>query len=270
MVYRKILIIFFSAALVLTGCTRRPPHVKPQEKADGFEKESSASISADNDTSGTSGTSSTSGNGSGITVKNPVLNSDAVSTDGEENFDGDGDRLKKVNPEYSEKKELEITPNIINTEENVIHNYFLLSEQTRGEDITPEDFQIGELYTGEKTFKPAVDLISAFFKSLKEKKVEKELIETESRFYIGKIFDEYVKGDYIPEIVRIGKPVFDNGIITANLRFIKNTGKTEGEIIIIKKEDKLFIRGFKGDLSLLELKDGSEEEKFEPEIYKFH
>ncbi len=184
-------------------------------------------------------------------------------------FGGKGDRIKKVQIGNKEKKSVKPVQNFINTEENKINKYFLLSELSGNIFIAPEDFEIGELYQDDKETSDAAAIIIDFFSELKEKSVKKELIDEEKRFYLGKIFDEYVKNNYIPETLRIGSPLILDGKMHFNVRFIKNSGKTEGEIIIIRKKNKWFIQGFEGDLSLLEEEEQNRDERFEPEIYRF-
>ena len=184
-------------------------------------------------------------------------------------FGGKGDRIKKVQIGNKEKKSVKPVQNFINTEENKINKYFLLSELSGNIFIAPEDFEIGEFYKDDEESIDAAAIIIDFFSELKEKSVKKELIDEEKRFYLGKIFDEYVKNNYIPETLRIGSPLILDGKMHFNVRFIKNSGKTEGEIIIIRKKNKWFIQGFEGDLSLLEEGDQNRDERFEPEIYRF-
>ncbi len=73
----------------------------------------------------------------------------------------------------------------------MINSYFLLSELSGWKNISPEDIEIGILYSSEKEYEKAVSLINDFFNELKLGKVKKEIITEESRFYLGKIFEEY-------------------------------------------------------------------------------
>ena len=185
-----------------------------------------------------------------------------------ENFGGRGDRIQKVEISDIEKKTVKKVQNLINTEENMINRYFLLSELSGRNNINPEDFEIGSLYSGEKEYVKAVSMIEDFFRELKLKKIKTDIIAEESRFYLGKIFEEYIKNNNLPEKIRIGTPFAEGDLISVNLRFIKNSGKTEGEVVIIKRKEGLFIKGFKGDLSLIE--SNNEKTIFEPEIYHFN
>ena len=185
-----------------------------------------------------------------------------------ENFGGRGDRIQKVEISDIEKKTVKKVQNLINTEENMINRYFLLSELSGRNNINPEDFEIGSLYSGEKEYVKAVSMIEDFFRELKLKKIKTDIIAEESRFYLGKIFEEYIKNNNLPEKIRIGTPFAEGDLISVNLRFIKNSSKTEGELVIIKRKEGLFIKGFKGDLSLIE--SNNEKTIFEPEIYHFN
>ena len=189
-----------------------------------------------------------------------------------DNYGGKGDRIKKVVTVNSEKKTVKTVKNYINTDENMVKSYFLLSEMSGKENIDPEDFEIGSLYGGDKQFREAADLLYDFFGELKNNNVKTELIAEDSRFYLGKIFEEYIKSGSIPENIRIGAPLAEGDKIYVSLKFLKNGGKSEGEIVIIKKSGSLFIEEFEGDLSLLdsEAEEGESDKKFEPEIYRFN
>ena len=100
-------------------------------------------------------------------------------------FGGKGDRIKKVQVGNKEKKPVKPVQNFINTEENKINKYFLLSELSGNIFITPEDFEIGELYKDDEESIDAAGIVRDFFNELKEKRVKKELIDEESRFLSG-------------------------------------------------------------------------------------
>ncbi len=85
---------------------------------------------------------------------------------------------------------------------------------------------------------------------------------------MAKYLKNIIKNNNIPEKIRIGAPYTDGNLISLNLRIYKNSGKTEGELVIIKKKDGLLIKGFKGDLSLIET--AKKDTKYEPEIYDFN
>ncbi len=187
-----------------------------------------------------------------------------------DNYNGKGDRIKRVTVPNIEKKKVKIVQNYINTDKNSINKYFLLSEIPNKLDVFPEDYEIGALFTGMNEFANIYSLINNFFDALKSKNIKEDLIYKESRFYLTKIFNEYIKNNYIPEKLRTGPPLVKGDIISVNLRFIKTTGKTEGKIIIIKKKNSLFIKDFKGDLSLLDSEQNTEKAKYEPEIYEFN
>ncbi len=186
------------------------------------------------------------------------------------NFYGKGDRIKRVEIGKTEKKTVKPVQNFINTDENMINNYFLLSELAGKELIEPEDFEIGSLYAGEKELEGPAELAESFFRKLGEGIVEKEVIVSDNRFFLGKIFEDYVRNKCIPDSVRIGKPVIKGKTATVSLRFRKKSGKTEGEVIIIKENNNWFISSFRGDLSLLDSETDQDKGKFEPEIYKFN
>ncbi len=188
----------------------------------------------------------------------------------EDNFGGKGDRIKKVEIVKADENSVSVIKNIINTDENIINRYFLISEISGKNSINPDDFEIGSLYSGETDFEIIAEMINEFFNELKNRKVKKELIDNNERFYLEKVFDDFVKNNHIPEKIRIGSPVVDGEIITVNLRLLKNSGKTEGEITIIKKMNSYYIKGFTGDLSLMDTDDKEAKGKFEPEIYKFN
>ena len=191
---------------------------------------------------------------------------------GSDNYGGKGDRIKKVETVSTEKKTVKTVKNYINTDENMVNSYFLLSELSGKSSIGPEDFEIGTLYSGDDMFREVSDIINEFFGELKKNNLKKELFAESNRFYLGKIFEEYIKSKNIPDSIRIGEPLTEGEDISVSLRFLKNGGKTEGEIVIIKKSGSYFIKGFEGDLSLLdsEKAEGESNEKYEPEIYRFN
>ncbi len=236
----KIIILIIIAALFFPGCSRKAADAgKPEEN--------------------------TSENSSEYPEKGTSENSEAkINTFGEQ-----GDRLEKIRLVETEKVEVNIVKNVITTEENLINRYFLLSEIYPDRMITPEDFEIGILYRGDDTLSEIVDIVKSFFSELEKGKIETGLLYPENSFFISRVLQEYIDNGFIPEKVRIGKPFIENEKVTVNLRYIKNSGKTAGEVVIIKNDGKWLISEVKGDLSLMTEEENTEKELFEPEVYKF-
>ena len=105
--------------------------------------------------------------------KESVKEDESAAGNNSDNYGGKGDRIKKVEISTSEKKTVKTVKNIINTDENMVNSYFLLSEISGKKSIDPEDFEIGSLYSGDKQFSDVSDLINDFFSELKNNKVKK-------------------------------------------------------------------------------------------------
>ncbi len=158
--------------------------------------------------------------------------------------------------------------------ESMINRHYLFYEQNK-DIISPEDFEIGPLLVfstkpeTEAQNKVYRDFINRFFNELRKGNIPSSMISQENLFFLTNVFDSYIEKKQIPDNIRIGKAIRNNDTLRLNLRMFKGKNRTEGEIILIELNKSLKIKEFYGDLGILDVEYNKNNEKFEPEIYKF-
>lgn len=143
--------------------------------------------------------------------------------------------------------------------------------------IVPEDFLIGPLENLQSSdYRTSLILKTAntFFKDLRIGTLNEECIHPSALLLISSSFNFYLEEEAVPDFVRIGKAEITGKSARINLRFYRDKGVTDGEMILEETETddgkKWLITDFQADLMKLFDEYKPAEEPFEPGAYNFY
>lgn len=143
--------------------------------------------------------------------------------------------------------------------------------------IVPEDFLIGPLENLQSSdYRTSLILKTAntFFKDLRIGTLNEECIHPSALLLLSSSFDFYLEEEAIPDFVRIGKAEITGKSARINLRFYRDKGVTDGEMILEETETddgkKWLITDFQADLMKLFDEYKPPEDPFEPGAYNFY
>ena len=143
--------------------------------------------------------------------------------------------------------------------------------------IVPEDFLIGPLENLQSSdYRTSLILKTAntFFKDLRIGTLNEECIHPSALLLLSSSFGFYLEEEAVPDFVRIGKAEITGKSARINLRFYRDKGVTDGEMILEETETddgkKWLITDFQADLMQLLDEYKPAEEPFEPGAYNFY
>ena len=143
--------------------------------------------------------------------------------------------------------------------------------------IVPEDFLIGPLENLQSSdYRTSLILKTAntFFKDLRIGTLNEECIHPSALLLLSSSFGFYLEEEAVPDFVRIGKAEITGKSARINLRFYRDKGVTDGEMILEETETddgkKWLITDFQADLMKLFDEYKPPEDPFEPGAYNFY
>ncbi len=137
--------------------------------------------------------------------------------------------------------------------------------------VLPEDFEIGPLQNrfSERRDEAAVfRVVTGFFNQLKNGEIEQTAVHPDWRSHVDRFLWYYIRDNTLPEYIRIGSIMVNESSARANIRLLKDDGRTEGEVFLEVIEDEWSIKDIQADFSKLN-QDYVREEQFEPETYRW-
>lgn len=143
--------------------------------------------------------------------------------------------------------------------------------------IVPEDFLIGpleNLQSSDYRISQILKTANTFFKDLRIGTLNEECIHPSALLLLSSSFGFYLEEEAVPDVVRIGKAEITGKSARINLRFYRDKGVTDGEMILEETETddgkKWLITDFQADLMQLLDEYKPAEEPFEPGAYNFY
>ena len=157
---------------------------------------------------------------------------------------------------------------------NILNMFIYKITQKR---IVPEDFLIGPLENLQSSdYRTSLILKTAntFFKDLRIGTLNEECIHPSALLLLSSSFGFYLEEEAVPDFVRIGKTEITGKSARINLRFYRDKGVTDGEMILEETETddgkKWLITDFQADLMKLFDEYKPPEDPFEPGAYNFY
>ena len=136
--------------------------------------------------------------------------------------------------------------------------------------LYPEDYKIGNLYNpNESTIenRSIAEIIINFLNTLKNKKIKQENLLSKAVIKLKALFQNILDGKINFLSYRIGTMTTEEETSRVNIRLWSPLSTTEGEVYLIKTNNRWYIEDFQIDINILSIQKKEENNKYIPNTY---